>query len=108
MKNFFILIFIFNFSYSQKKKEKLNFDSIDYYRLIEKDSNVSKEVKTLLDGKTYNNFNDSYLENKLNKNEFTNFKLSLEDVNYIKNKIFVDSKCNFESAGNCIPVYRDF
>ncbi len=108
MKNLLFLIFIFNFSYSQKNKEKLNFDSIDYYRLIEEENNISKEVETLLDGKTYNNFNDSYLENLLNKKEFVNFKLSLKDVNYIKNKIFVDSKCDFESAGNCISVYRDF
>ena len=40
MKKLLLIILIFNISYSQKNKEKLNFDSIDYYRIIEEENNI--------------------------------------------------------------------
>jgi hypothetical protein len=108
VRNLIFFIFFYTFSFSQEKREKHIFDTIDYYRLVKSDDSVSKETRSLLDGTIYNNFENDSLVNLLEQNDFVNLKLTKEDFNFLKKKVFINSKCDFESAGNCIPVYRDF
>jgi hypothetical protein len=76
--------------------------------LIESANDVSKEANNLVLGRKFDNFNDGYLEMLLNKSEFVKYKLSIEDVSYIKNKVFIDKTCKSEIVNNCAPVYKDF
>lgn len=108
MKKVFIFILAFNLSHSQNEKDKLCFDTIDYYRLIENENNTNKELDEIIQGKIFTDFKANYIEKLLNKDTFRTIKLKKEDIKYFKNKILIDSKCDFETVGSCLPVYKDF
>ena len=121
IKRYSILLLFFVMLSCKSKEEKMffDFDSVEYYSL-----NKNKELE--INENNRNGIKDSILNNILyfesphkldnnvfyktiNSNGFSKFKLSEEDVQYLKKDVFVEkfSLKMFEAMKACAPEYRD-
>ncbi|MFC5979855.1 hypothetical protein [Flavobacterium salmonis] len=96
-----------------------DFDSVEYYSLNKsKDEEVNdnnrKGIKdSILNNILYSEFpeklNNGVFYKKINSDGFSKSELSQEDVEYLKNDVFVEkfSLKMFEMSKACAPEYRD-
>jgi hypothetical protein len=121
IKRYSIVLLLFLILSCKSKEEKMffDFDSVEYYSLYknkEKEiiENNRKGIKdSILNNTLYSEFPDT-LDNDVfyktvNSNSFSKFKLSQEDIQYLKDDIFHEklSFKMFELNKACAPEYRD-
>jgi hypothetical protein len=121
IKRYSIVLLLFVILSCKSKEEKLffDFDSIEYYSL-----NKNKEVEvvennrigikdSILNNILYSEFpaklNNNVFYKTINSGGFSKVDLSQEDVEYLRNDVFLEkfSLKGFEFNKACAPEYRD-
>ena len=104
---------------SKEEKMFFDFDSVEYYSL-----NKSKEEKVVENNRKgkkdsifnnvfYNDYpnelNNEVFYKTINSGGYSKFELSQDDVEYLKNKVFIEKSSlkMLEMSKACAPEYRD-